>query len=130
MSEAVSKKILVVDDSILERELIIEILKAQGVKNDFLQAANAEEAIDALGHHYREIGIILLDWQMPGISGLDFMKGVMALKWIKETPIIMVTAAAEKNNEKQARAVNPHLAGYIIKPYEPEDLLAAIAPYL
>lgn len=130
MIEVKNKKILVVDDSMLERELMIEILKAQGVKNDFLQAANAEEAIEALGHYYREIGVILLDWQMPGISGIDFMKGVLALKQISEIPIIMVTAAAEEKNEQEARIANPHLAGYIVKPYEPEVLLEAVKPYL
>lgn len=130
MIEVKNKKILVVDDSMLERELMIEILKAQGVKNDFLQAANAEEAIEALGHYYREIGVILLDWQMPGISGIDFMKGVLALKRISEIPIIMVTAAAEEKSEQEARMANPRLAGYIVKPYEPEVLLEAVKPYL
>lgn len=124
------KKILVVDDVTLERELMIEILKAQGVKNEFLQAADAEEAIHILGHHCHEVALILLDWEMPGASGIEFMKAMLQIKAMKNIPIVMVTAVAEEKSEETARAVNPHLAGYVIKPYEPEVLLKAVKPYV
>lgn len=125
-----TKNILVVDDSDLERELLIEVLKGAGVVNDFMQARTGEEAIDALGTRYKDIGLILLDWQMPGMSGMDFMEAVMKVPIVAGKPIIMVTASGTDKNKEKARAVNPSLAGYIIKPYTPESLLAVIRPYV
>lgn len=123
------KKILVVDDSTLERELLIEILKGSGITNDFLQAKSGEQAIEVLGRNYAEIGLILLDWQMPEMSGLEFMEGVVKVPTVASIPIVMVTASGSEENKKQARTVNPKLAGYVVKPYEPELLVETIRPY-
>jgi CheY-like chemotaxis protein len=124
------KKILVIDNATLERELLIEILKGSGVKNEFLQAKSGEEAIDVLGRHYKEIGLMLLDWEMPQMSGIEFMKGVVAVDAVKNIPIVMVTAAGSREDQELARKINPALAGYIVKPYEPEDLASAVRPYI
>lgn len=123
------KHILVVDDSTLERELLIEILKGSGITNAFLQARSGEQAIEVLGHHYKEICLILLDWQMPEMSGLEFMEGVVKVPTVSKIPIVMVTASGSEENKKQAREVNPNLAGYVVKPYEPEMLVETIKPY-
>ncbi len=123
------KKILVVDDSTLERELLIEILRGSGIKNDFLQARSGEQAIEILGRQYKEICLILLDWQMPEMSGLEFMEGVVKVPTVSKIPIVMVTASGSEENKKQAKEVNPNLAGYVVKPYEPEVLVETIRPY-
>ncbi len=125
-----NKKILVVDDSTLERELLIEILKGSGIKNEFLQAHSGEHAVEVLGHNHKDISIILLDWQMPEMSGLEFMEGVVKVPAVSKIPIVMVTASGSEENKKQAKEVNPNLAGYVIKPYEPEMLVETIKPYL
>src|SRR6185436_610788 len=129
MNEALKKKILVVDDSDLERELLIEVLKGAGVGNDFLNAHNGEEAIQVLGTRYREIGLILLDWQMPEMSGMEFMEAVVKVPAVSKTAIVMVSASGTDENKKQAKNVNPNLAGYIVKPYTPESLLDVIKPF-
>jgi len=125
-----NKKILVVDDSTLERELLIEILKGSGIKNEFLQAKSGEHAIEVLGRNHKEIAIILLDWQMPEMTGLEFMEGVVKVPAVSKVPIVMVTASGSEENKKQARQVNPNLAGYVVEPYEPEVLVEAIKPYI
>src|SRR3989338_2735117 len=122
----VSRKILVVDDSDLERELLIEVLKGAGVGNDFLNAHNGEEAIQILGTRYKEIGLILLDWQMPEMSGMEFMEAVVTVPAVSKIAIIMVSASGTEENKKQAKQVNPNLVGYIVKPYTPESLLDVI----
>lgn len=123
-------KILIVDDSDLERELLIEVLKGAGVLNDFLQAKTGEEAVQILGTRYKEIGLILLDWQMPQMSGMEFMEALVKVPVVANMPVIMVTASGTDENKRKARQVNPTLAGYIVKPYTPETILDAIRSYV
>ena len=129
MGELSKKKILVVDDSDLERELLIEVLKGSGIANDFLQAKSGEEAIQILGTRYKEIGMILLDWQMPQMSGMEFMEAVVKVPQVAKMPIVMVTASGTDENKKKAKTVNPELAGYIVKPYTPEALVQVLKNY-
>lgn len=123
-------KILVVDDSDLERELLVEVLKGAGVMNEFLQARTGEEAIQLLGTRYKEIGLILLDWQMPQMSGMEFMEAVMKVPAVANKMIVMITASGTDENQKKARSVNPKLAGYVVKPYTPESLLESIRTFV
>ena len=130
MADEASNKILVVDDSDLERELLIEVLKGAGVQNEFLQAKTGEEAIQMLGTRYKDIGLILLDWQMPQMSGMEFMEAVVKVPVVAKKPIIMVTASGTDENKRKAREVNPNLAGYVVKPYTPESLLNIIKGFV
>jgi len=123
-------KILVVDDSDLERELLIEVLKGAGIKNEFMQAKTGDDAIQLLGTRYKDIGLILLDWQMPQMSGMEFMEAVVKVPQVSSKAIIMVSASGTDENKKKAREVNPNLAGYIVKPYTPESLLEVIKPFV
>lgn len=122
-------KILVVDDSDLERELLIEVLRGSGVTNDFLQAKNGEEAIKILGTNFKEVCLILLDWQMPEMSGLEFMEGVVKVPAVSMIPIIMVTASGTDENKKKVRNVNPNLGGYVVKPYNPDELVNIVKSF-
>ena len=123
-------KILVVDDSTLERKLLIALLKKSGVQSDILQAENGEIALQMLGENYRDICLILLDWQMPIMSGLEFMEGVVKVPAVSHIPIVMVTASGSDENRKQARDVNPNLAGYVVKPYKADILIETIKPFI
>lgn len=124
------KKILIVEDAAVERELLIEVLRGMGVRNEVLEAASGEEAIDILGRDYKNIGVILLDWQMAEMSGLDFMEGVVRVPNVASIPIVMVTASGSQDDQMRAKATNPKLAGYIVKPYEPEELCSILQPFL
>ena len=123
-------KILIVDDSDLERELLVEVLRGSGVKNDFLHAKSGEEAIQVLGHNFKDICLIMLDWQMPQMSGMEFMEGVVKVPAVAAIPIVMVTASGSDENRKKAQSVNPNLAGYIVKPYDPDSVVKVIKPFL
>jgi len=124
------KKILVVDDSKIERELLIEILKGFGITNDFFLAENGEKAIEILELYYRQICLILLDWKMPGMSGLELMEAIMKTSPLSNIPIVMITIYGSAQHKMQARQVNPALAGYIVKPYSVEALTKEIKTYL
>ena len=123
-------KILIVDDSTLERKLLTSLIRKSGIENEVLQAENGEVALQVLASNFQDICLIILDWQMPVMSGIEFMQGVVKVPQVAAIPIIMVTASSSDENKKQARDVNPKLAGYVIKPYKSEDIITAIRPYL
>lgn len=123
-------KILVIDDSLLDRKLLIRILMKLGVTQEILQAEDGEQAMEVLVANYRDICLMLLDWQMPKISGIELMSGIVKIPDLSNIPIIMVSASGSEENKQLARQINPHLAGYLVKPYKPEELLTMIQPFL
>ena len=123
-------KILLVDDSVLDRKLMIRILMKAELPHEILQAQDGEEALEILAHNYQDIGLVLLDWQMPKMSGIELMAGMTKVPLLALIPVIMVTASGSEENKKMAREINPNLAGYLVKPYKPEELLQLMKPYL
>ena len=123
-------KILIVDDSLLDRKLLIRTLLKSGISQEILQAEDGEQAMEVLAAHYKDICLVLLDWQMPKVSGIELMAGIVKIPELSNIPIIMVTASSSDENIRAAHQVNPNLAGYLVKPYKPEELLAAIKPFL
>ncbi len=123
-------KILVVDDSLLERKLLINVLTKNAVQQEILQAVDGQEALTVLSNHFQDICLILLDWQMPKLNGIDFMKAVVQVPAVADIPIVMVTASGSEENKREAREANPKLAGYIVKPYKPETVIQTITPFL
>jgi CheY-like chemotaxis protein len=123
-------KILVVDDSTLDRKLLIRLLMKAEITQEILQAEDGEQALKVLADHYKDVGLILLDWQMPNMSGIELMAGLVKIPVLATIPVIMVTASGSEENKKLAREVNPKLAGYLVKPYKNEELLQAIKPHL
>ncbi len=123
-------KILIVDDSALDRKLLSRILIKSEVTQEILEAVDGEKALEVLAQNYKDICLVLLDWQMPNMSGIEVLKGIVKIPILAALPIMMVTASGSEENKKLARDVHPGLAGYIVKPYKSEALLAAIKPYL
>ena len=70
--------------------------------------------------------VVILDLNMPKMSGIDFMKEVVKNPELKKIPIIMITASAADDSKKLVREINPDLAGYIVKPYKTERLMELI----
>lgn len=123
-------KILIIDDSELDRRLLIRVLQKAEIKNEILQATDGEQGLHTLAANYQDICVVLLDWQMPKMNGIEVLEGVAKVPEVCEVPIVMVTASGSDDNKKLAYSVNPKLAGYIVKPYKPEQLIEAIKPFL
>ena len=123
-------KILIVDDSTLDRKLLIRLLMKAEINQEILQAEDGEQALEILANNYQDICLVLLDWQMPKMSGIELMSGMMKVPVMASIPIIMVTASGSEDNKKLARDINPSLAGYIVKPYKSEELLQTVKPFL
>ncbi len=123
-------KILIVDDSTLDRKLLIRTLMKADITQEILQAQDGEEGLEILAAHYKDICVVLLDWQMPKLSGIELLSGIVKIPVLASIPVIMVTASGSEDNKKLAYETHPKLAGYIVKPYKPEQLLEAVKPHL
>jgi two-component system, chemotaxis family, chemotaxis protein CheY len=117
-------QVLIVDDSQIMRKIIIGALKKYGI-NDILEASNGQEAIETVVKD-NSIGLVLMDWNMPTMSGIDAVKKIRAAN-IK-TPIVMVTTEAEK--EKVIEAIKSGANDYLIKPFNPKDIQSKLEKFL
>lgn len=106
------RTVLVVDDSRIMRNIVKNTFSAMGIPCQFLEAGNGMEAITRLIE--QEVHLVLLDWNMPQLSGLDFLKKVRAMDRYKDLPIIMVTSEAARYNVIEA--LKNGATDYIIKP--------------
>lgn len=110
-------KILVVDDFATMRRIIKNILTQLGFKN-IVEADDGTTALDVLKSE--KIGLIVSDWNMPKMTGLDLLKAVRADTSLANTPFIMVTAEAQQDNI--ILAVKAKVSQYIVKPFTAETL--------
>lgn len=113
--------VLVVDDFSTMRKIIKNVLKQIGIES-VLEAENGKMALDLLKKE--EIDLIISDWIMPEMTGIDFLKACKADENIKKIPFVMVTAEAQKGNIMEA--IKSGVDNYIVKPFTPEKLQAAI----
>lgn len=111
-------KILVVDDFPTMRRIVKTLLKQVGYSN-FIEAEDGQQAYETL---QSEPGIefIVSDWNMPNMTGLEFLKTVRADPKFKHLPFLMVTAEAEKENIIEA--VKSGVSNYVVKPFTAQTL--------
>ncbi|MFA7347944.1 MAG: response regulator [Desulfurivibrionaceae bacterium] len=110
-------KILVVDDFATMRRIVKNILTQLGFKN-IIEADDGTTALNVLKSE--KIGLIISDWNMPKMTGLDLLKAVRADASMANTPFIMVTAEAQQDNI--ILAVKAKVSQYIVKPFTAETL--------
>ena len=106
------KTVLVVDDSRIMRNIVKNTFELLKMPAQYLEAEDGLKAIDVLLNN--PVDLVLLDWNMPNLSGIDFLKKVRAMDKFKNLPIIMVTSEASKLNIVEA--VKEGVTAYITKP--------------
>ena len=106
------KTVLVVDDSRIMRNIVKNYFSEQKIPCQYLEAEDGSEALELLMRH--PVDMVLLDWNMPKLSGIDFLKKVRTLSKYAKLPIIMVTSESAKYNVIEALKVGA--SDYIIKP--------------
>ena len=94
------KTVLVVDDSRIMRNIIKNTFSTLKIPCDFLEAENGAKALKLL--ETNKVSIIFLDWNMPEMDGIQFLKKVRSMPDYKSLPIIMVTSEAAKYNVVEA----------------------------
>lgn len=118
MSIDYSIKILIVDDFATMRRIVKNILTQMGFKN-FIEADDGTVAWDILQKE-NDIKLVVSDWNMPQMTGLELLKKVRADERYTDLPFLMVTAEAQKENIVEA--VKNRVSNYIVKPFTPEVL--------
>ncbi len=110
-------RILVVDDFSTMRRIVRGILRQLGFEN-IVEAENGAEAFKAVQDG--GIDFVVSDWNMPVMNGLDLLKNIRAEESIKNTPLLMVTAEALKENV--VMAISAGANNYVVKPFTPDVL--------
>lgn len=107
---------LVVDDSRAIRLMLSQIMAKLGF--DVVQAENGKQALDTLEQNGSAIEVIMVDWNMPQVSGLEFLKRIRTQPAFAHVPIVMVTTKDEI--EDVVAALQAGANEYIMKPFTPE----------
>ena len=118
------KTVLIVDDEAAIREMIAVALQMVGYR--CLEADNAQNAHAIVVDHQPDI--ILLDWMMPDVSGIELARRLKRETAYADIPIIMLTARSEEDNKIQGLEAGAD--DYITKPFSPRELIARLKAVL
>lgn len=110
-------EVLVVDDFATMRRILKNILKQIG----FTKISEADDGKSALNMLKKQkFDLVLCDWNMPEMPGIELLKKVRADDGLKDMPFVMVTAEAQKDNI--IRAVQAGVSNYVVKPFTAETI--------
>jgi two-component system chemotaxis response regulator CheY len=111
-------KLLVVDDSNVMRKIIKAA--ADMLQMETLEAKHGAEALERLEESYREIDLVLLDWNMPGVNGYDVLVTMRGDDRFRGIPVMMVTTEGQHSNI--VAAVRAGANNYLVKPFDIGEL--------
>ena len=109
-------KFLVVDDSATMRRIVVNSLKRIG----YDECVEADDGTQALEAFDGSIGFVITDWNMPNMSGLDFVKTLRTRDGGRDVPILMVTTRSVR--EDIVAAAQAGVNNYVVKPFTPQVL--------
>jgi two-component system chemotaxis response regulator CheY len=110
-------KILVADDMPTIRDLVKGQLKAMGYKN-ILEAADGEQALNLLiqnNSYGNRIELVISDWNMPKMTGLEFLKQVRGSQEWANLPFVLLTSESER--DQVTEAILAGVSQYVVKPF-------------
>lgn len=117
-------RVLTVDDSVSLRRLVAGTLTQAG--HEVTEASNGAEALDLAKQ--KSFNLVISDLNMPIMDGLTFIKQLRVIAAYKFTPILVLTT--EMDPEKKKSAKEAGATGWIVKPFDPEQLLTTIRKVL
>ena len=113
--------ILIVDDSATIRQVVGMTLKGAGY--EVMEASDGKDALKKLDG--KKINLIISDVNMPNMDGITFVKEAKKLASYKFTPIIMLTTESQDSKKQEGQAAGAK--AWVVKPFQPEQMLAAVA---
>jgi CheY-like chemotaxis protein len=111
--------VLLVDDEPDVRLLVRVVLSSETI--EVVEAASGDEALEALEN--QQVDGVVLDWMMPGVSGLEVLRRIRSAPELANVPIIMLTGIGET---RLTEAVDAGADWIVRKPFHEEDLLEAV----
>jgi two-component system chemotaxis response regulator CheY len=120
-----AERILIVDDSRALRMLLGHNLRQGGY--EVLEAGDGEEALERLGGG-ETVDLVITDFTMPGMNGIELTRRIRALDRCGELPIVLLTTEDQEDKKKEGRSAGA--TGWIVKPFDPEQLLSVIREML
>jgi two-component system cell cycle response regulator DivK len=122
--DKMAKTILIVEDNELNMKLFHDLLEAHNFKT--LQTRDGNDALALAKEHHPDL--ILMDIQLPGVSGLEITRQIKADDEIKSIPIVAVTAFAMKGDEDRIRESG--CEAYIAKPIHIDELISTVQRFI
>jgi two-component system chemotaxis response regulator CheY len=119
-----AKTIITVDDAATMRKLIGFTLRGAG--HEVLEAEDGMRALALLTS--RDVDLVVTDINMPNMNGIELTRKLRALPRHRSTPILVVTTESEMAVKTQAKAAGA--TGWIVKPFQPDQLVAVVAKVL
>ncbi len=119
-----SKTIITVDDAATMRKMISFTLKGAG--HEVLEAADGVEALKTL--QTRAVDMVITDVNMPNMDGITLTRSLRALPQFARTPIVLLTTESAPERKAEGKAAGA--TGWIVKPFQQEQLLAVVAKVL
>lgn len=113
---------LVVDDCATVLALVSKIIQSRLGSNNIRTAGNGEQALEVLKKH--DIDIIICDWEMPQLNGIELLKQLRQIKNYKNIPFIMMSS--QGGREFVVKAIENGVNHYVVKPFAPEKLENAV----
>ena len=116
--------ILTVDDTASMRQMISFTLNSVG--HEVIQASDGKEALKLL--EGKKVDLVIADINMPNMDGITLLKSLRALADYKFTPILMLTTESQEAKRQQGKVAGA--TGWIVKPFNPEQLLTVVKKVL
>jgi two-component system, chemotaxis family, chemotaxis protein CheY len=110
-------KVLIIDDFATMRRILKNVLRQVGFTN-IIEADDGKTALKELKKE--KVDLILCDWNMPEMPGIDLLRHVRSDDHLKDIPFVMVTAEAQKENILEA--VKAGVSNYVVKPFTAETI--------
>ncbi|TDT77837.1 two-component system phosphate regulon response regulator PhoB [Litoreibacter halocynthiae] len=116
--------VLVVEDDPAQREVLAYNIRAEGYLVE--TAENGDEALLMVQEHAPDV--VVLDWMLPNVSGIEICRQIKAKSETRDTPVIMLSARSEETD--RVRGLETGADDYVVKPYSVAELLARIRTQL
>jgi two-component system, chemotaxis family, chemotaxis protein CheY len=118
------KTVMTVDDSVSMRQMVSLVLKSGGY--EVVEAVDGMDALSKLNG--QELHLFLTDVNMPNMDGIEFTRQVRARPEYKFVPIVLLTTESDVEKKQQGKAAGA--TAWIVKPFEPDQLLAVVKKVL
>jgi len=114
------KRIMTIDDSPSLRQMVA--LTLEGAGYEVVEATDGRDALAKVAG--REFHLFLTDLNMPGMDGIELTRKLRTIPEYRFVPIVLLTTESEPEKKQRGKAAGA--TGWIVKPFQPEDLLATV----